>query len=398
MKIVRLPSARPTSRYMVDAARRTGASAPAGSARLSSRGKGSARGGAGTGAPLAFARAYATICRKAPFRRMAKSEQPPKASGRIGEAISFIPPCLPTLVSKPPEGPDWQHEVKWDGYRIMCSRHAGELRIITRNGWDWTNRFPTIAAGILDLAPSNVVIDGEACVLDESGLSRFGLLQGDFTGSERASGRAVLVAFDLLFIDGEDLRGRALEERRGRLAELVAGMPAIIFSETIEGSSGQTVYEHACRLGLEGIVSKKRDAPYRSGRRREWLKTKCTHTDEFVVIGYEPGKGFAGLGKVRVAYPGPDGNLRYAGGVGTGFNRRTAKDLRRRMDGIQISRPPIAGLKRKGVWVKPEIIVELEYRGWTEADGRLRHPSFKGVREDRSLADVAPPASLPPSG
>ncbi len=226
----------------------------------------------------------------------------------------------------------------------------------------------------------SAVIDGEAVVLDEAGRSDFGALQAALGKMGRGTAdRAVLYAFDLLFLDAHDLRPWKLEERRDALESIVdLASPTVMLSEEIEGD-GPTIWAHACRHGLEGIVSKRRDAPYRSGRRDEWRKTKCIQSDTFVVIGYETTVGR--LASIRLAVE-ESGTLKAAGGVGTGFSLASAADLKRRLDPLVTDKSPVAGLTAKGAtWTRPEIRVEVEYRGWT-SDGQLRHPSFKGVRED----------------
>jgi DNA polymerase LigD, ligase domain len=294
-----------------------------------------------------------------------------------------IAPLLPTLVRSIPEGKRWLHEIKWDGYRIGVYLDHDQVRIVTRNLFDWTERFPTIRKAVSKLNATEAVIDGEAIVSDDKGLSSFAAIQQALGRGGRAHD-ITFVAFDLLRLDGEDLRQKPLEERRALLIGLLGEpMPeGILFSDEIEGDPDQLM-THACRLGLEGIVSKLRDSPYRSGRRMEWVKTKCVMSDEFIAIGYVPGKGYGGLGKVLLAKP-EDGKLIPAGGVGTGFNSRTGPDMRRRLDVLAIDSPPIPKLREKGaVWTRPELVLEVEYRGWTE-DKALRHPSFKGVREDRT--------------
>ena len=191
--------------------------------------------------------------------------------------------------------------------------------------------------------------------------------------------QAVLYAFDLLFLDGHDLRPWKLEGRRDALESVMDFTSrTIMLSEEIEGD-GPTIFKHACDHGLEGIVSKRRDAPYRSGRRDEWRKTKCVQSDTFVVIGYETTAGM--LASIRLAEE-TEGHLRPAGGVGSGLSVASARDLKQRLDPLATDNPPIAGLKGKGVvWTRPEIRVEVEYRGRT-TDGSLRHPSFKGVRDE----------------
>lgn len=298
-----------------------------------------------------------------------------------------IPPLLPTLVKAIPESPKWLHEVKWDGYRIGVHLNQGQARVYTRNLFDWTERFPSITQAVEGLDAEEAFIDGEAVVLDDEGLSSFSRIQVAL-GTGGRTGDIVFVAFDLLKLNGKHLRDWPLRERRAALITLLDGeLPEnILFSEEIEGSAEQ-IFRHACQHGIEGVVSKLRESPYRSGRRREWVKTKCVLSDEFIAIGYVPGKGFGGLGKIIVASAN-DGKLIHAGGVGTGFNSKTGPDVRKRLDAIRTKTPPIKGLKEKGaIWVRPEIVVEIEYRGWTEAEQHLRHPSFKGIREDRTAAE-----------
>ncbi|RWH12900.1 MAG: ATP-dependent DNA ligase [Mesorhizobium sp.] len=305
------------------------------------------------------------------------------ARDRPSIAAGVIPPLLPTLVDRVPQGPDWLHEIKWDGYRIGVYLDRGKVKILTRNLHDWTVKFPTIVAAVAELDATDAIIDGEAFVADDKGLSHFSSLQ-------RALGRAgrrqdiMLAVFDLLKIDGEDLRDRPLVDRRKALVNLLGETPpnGIVLSDEISG--GSDILAQVCQFGFEGIVSKLRISPYRSGRRQEWVKTKCVLSDEFIAIGYEPGNSYGGLGSILLANV-EEGRLVYAGGLGTGFNARTGPEVKRRLDAIQMDKPPIPGLKVKGaVWARPEIVVDVEYRGWT-ADHQLRHPSFKGIREDRSV-------------
>ncbi|RWD80405.1 non-homologous end-joining DNA ligase [Mesorhizobium sp.] len=304
------------------------------------------------------------------------------ARDRPSIAAGVIPPLLPTLVDRVPQGPDWLHEIKWDGYRIGVYLDRGKVKILTRNLHDWTVKFPTIVAAVAELDATDAIIDGEAFVADDKGLSHFSSLQ-------RALGRRgrrqdiMLAVFDLLKFNGEDLRDRPLVDRREALVNLLGKAPpnGIVMSDEI---SGGDILPQVCQFGFEGIVSKLRSSPYRSGRRQEWLKTKCVLSDEFIVIGYEPGNSYGGLGSVLLANV-ENGILIFAGGVGTGFNARTGPEVKRRLDAIQMDKPPIPGLDVKGaVWTRPEMVVDVEYRGWTE-DHQLRHPSFKGIREDRSV-------------
>ncbi|GLS29978.1 bifunctional non-homologous end joining protein LigD [Mesorhizobium albiziae] len=298
-----------------------------------------------------------------------------------------VPPMHPTLVDKVPVGPNWIHEIKWDGYRVGAYLQDGNVRVLTRNLHDWTKEFPTIVQAMAQLKATNAMIDGEAFVADVGGMSHFNLLQRALgRGGDRS--RIMFAVFDLTMLNGEDLRDRPLTERRAKLFDLL-GNPqpeGIVFSETIEGNPGDLL-QQACAFGLEGVVSKRLDSPYRSGRREEWVKAKCIKSDEFIVIGYEPGGSYGGLGSLLLA-TGQDGKLAYVGGVGTGFNSRSAPPLKAKLDTIQTGSSPIPRLRNKNaVWTRPEIVVEVEFRGWTE-DGQLRHPSFKRVRDDRSAGEL----------
>ncbi|WP_158811382.1 RNA ligase family protein, partial [Beijerinckia sp. L45] len=210
----------------------------------------------------------------------------PRQTGLFDQPLpKWIKPSLPTLVDKPPIGAQWVHEIKWDGYRISAYLSAGKAMICTRNGHDWTARFPAIAAALPGLKARSAVIDGEAVVLDEEGRSNFAELQAALT--KHGAEAAVMYAFDLLFLDGEDLRTKPLEERRALLAPLLKKSGTILMSEEFTGA-GADLFRVACEHELEGIVSKRLDVPYRSGRVKTWLKTKCVQSDAFVIVGYQP--------------------------------------------------------------------------------------------------------------
>lgn len=300
-----------------------------------------------------------------------------------------IDPCLALLAPKPPEGPNWTFEVKWDGYRLAIHRDAEGVRIITRGGFDWTTRFPAIAAEAAELDADSFILDGEAVVLDESGRADFGLLQqalGGRGGKLRAE-RAMLFAFDLLYIDGHDVTRMALEERRHMLEGLLDGeVGAIRLSEEVD-AGGAEFLAYACKIGLEGIIAKRRDAPYRPGRGGDWLKIKCIQSDTFLVIGYEPSAvALGGIGRLLLAAHGNYG-LTYVGSVGTGFTAASASALRAKLDRIRVDNPA-ANIKRKGVvWTRPKLTAEIAYRGWTH-DQKLRHASFKGLREKADWSEV----------
>ena len=299
----------------------------------------------------------------------------------------WIAPCLPTLVDRPPEGARWQHEVKFDGYRVSAYLAGGSAIIRTRNGHDWTHRFPAIAAAVAALPIHDAVIDGEAVVLDEQGRSSFSLLQAALGTSGRGPGKrkadeAILYAFDLLYLDGHDLRGWSLGNRRDALLSVIGEAdPVLRFSQAFE-TTGASLFAAAAENELEGIVSKRLDQPYHSGRSEDWLKTKCVRDGTFIVIGYQPSESSrASLGAVHVAEETAEG-LRYAGAVGSGFSRQAALDMQRRLDALGKPTPATMGLRIKGAkWARPELRVDVHYRARTR-EGLLRHASFKGVRED----------------
>ncbi|NKM69145.1 non-homologous end-joining DNA ligase [Rhizobium laguerreae] len=302
-----------------------------------------------------------------------------------------IDPCLALLKPKPPKGPQWAFEVKWDGYRLAVHIASSGVRILTRGGHDWTDRFPAIAAEARRLPVATAILDGEAVVFDGQGRSDFGRLQQSLggRGGKRMSREAVLMAFDLLYFDGRDLTGTELTARRHLLEGLVpaGGEEAIRLSEEIE-ADGDVLLRIACEHGLEGIIAKDRDSTYRSGRGGEWLKIKCVQSDGFAIVGYEKSTAaFGGIGRLLLAAR-KGSDLVYVGGVGTGFNARSAAELREQMDKLIIAKPAVnTGRKRNAVFVRPELVAEIEYRAWTH-DGKLRHASYKGLRDAADNAAV----------
>lgn len=312
----------------------------------------------------------------------------------------FVPPCLATLQEKPPAGERWLHEVKFDGYRLQARIEKGAVRLLTRSGLDWTERFGTTLPKALAALPcDSALIDGEVVALGDSGVSSFGALQEAL--SEGRPGALVFFAFDCLHLDGQDLRADPLLARKERLEHLLDGTdeagPLRYSEHFIE--PGQTMLRHACRMGLEGVISKRADAPYRSGRGRDWVKSKCTLRQEFVIAGYAPSKGSGRqLGSILAAYH-EDGALKPAGRVGTGFTRASAAALKKRLDALRSETSPFEGAagREKGVvWVKPTLVAEVEFGAWT-ASKTLRHASFLGLREDKPAEDVVAeqPAQAP---
>jgi bifunctional non-homologous end joining protein LigD len=305
---------------------------------------------------------------------------------------------LARLVDAAPGGPDWVHEIKYDGYRFVALRQNRRVRIVSRNGVDWTGKLPALRDALLALPCRDCIVDGELVAYDDAGHSRFDLLQQRF--GEGGELRAAV--FDLLHLDGSDLRGEAQDTRKAALQKLLKGAPLPLqLSETMLGD-GPAAAAAACRLGLEGIVSKSRLAPYREGRGGAWLKVKCVQSDEFVVIGYTPGQGArAALGSLLLAQPGRRGRpWRYVGRVGSGLGENVLADLLRRFSpakaAVVLDKPPSRADLRgaRPVWLKPELVVEVEFRAWTD-DGILRQAALKGLRPDKSPVDVAAPDRAP---
>ncbi|WP_075293378.1 non-homologous end-joining DNA ligase [Pararhizobium arenae] len=305
-----------------------------------------------------------------------------------------VEPCLATLLTRPPTTGDWSWEIKWDGYRVSVFIDSNGAKILTRGGHDWTDRFPLIAQGARDLGPTTMILDGEAVKLDDQGRSDFGLLQKSLGATGKRDGNkasdAVFMAFDLLYLDGHDLRGMEYSTRRHLLEDALGNTPGPIrVSEEIEADPN-VLLEHACSLGLEGIIGKHRDRPYRSGRNGDWVKIKCVSSDAFFIVGYEPSPGTAAFRSLLLgAYRGDE--IVYVGSVGTGFKSRQATELRKLMDTVRWKekRPPVAydGGGKDIVWLHPTLIAEIEYRAWTD-DSRLRHAAYKGLRERQDNADV----------
>ena len=332
---------------------------------------------------------------------LAPAAQPTAASQRTvtgaetaGEGtvapLAFVAPQLASLGAAPPEGPDWVHEVKFDGYRMQALITGGSVRLLTRNGLDWTARYEVIASALRGLAVKSAILDGELIAFDAAGRASFSALQH----LPPDSAALVYYAFDLLHLDGRDWRDQPLHERQAALAELLSGAtPALRVSDPLDAPAAK-VLETACAMGLEGIVSKRRDAPYRSGRGRLWIKTKCSGNDEFVIGGYRrsrtSGRAFASL--LVGAYE--DGELVYRGRVGTGFDEATLAALGEGFRGLQRASPPFkrlpAEVRRDAVWLEPRLVAQIRYAERT-SDGLLRQPSFLGLREDKPPEEVTMP-------
>lgn len=307
-----------------------------------------------------------------------------------------VEPQLPTLVAAAPEGDEWLHELKYDGYRLICRVDDGTVKLRTRGRQDWTQRFPRLARAVRSLPVRQAVLDGEAVVVRPDGTTDFQALQNVMSrGSHRD---VVYYAFDLIYLDGISLKDVPLIHRKEILETLLAtvgdgaGPPVLRYSGHVIGS-GRDVYREACAVGAEGIVSKRKDRPYREGRSRDWLKVKCLTQQEFVIVGWtDPSGSRKGLGALLLGYYTDEGELRYCGRVGTGFTTRSLTDLRRRLDAIGRPDPPVhpvpkGSAVRRAHWVHPKLVAEVVFSDWTR-DDILRQASFKGLREDRDPRDV----------
>jgi bifunctional non-homologous end joining protein LigD len=303
---------------------------------------------------------------------------------------------LATLVDKPPEGPEWLSEVKFDGYRLLGFLSRGVFTFRTRNGKDWTDRFPSLSKALLSLKAKDAVLDMEAVILDQKGKSSFQALQNAL-GEAGHSEKIVAYVFDLLYLDGKDLRGLSLIERKDKLETLLkhSGQDALRYSDHVAGR-GAEMFAKACKTGLEGIVSKLASAPYLAGRQKSWLKIKCALRQEFIILGFSDArKGERALGALYLGYR-QNRVLHYAGKVGTGFSMKSARDLVKRFTGLRVAQPVLTRAEATGLpagewrsvhWIKPELLCEVSFTEWT-GDGHIRHPSFQGLREDKNAKEV----------
>jgi bifunctional non-homologous end joining protein LigD len=318
----------------------------------------------------------------------------PHPEQRVRRATGLeVPPQLATLVAEPPAGPEWVHETKFDGFRILCRIARGQATLFTRSGQDWTAHFESVARAAAALPVKSAWLDGEVTVVLGDGRSSFGALQN--RGEPREGQQLVYFVFDLLERDGHDLRPLPLEERKRALATLLAAQQRrapgpLRYVDHIDGD-GAAFFARACREGLEGIVSKRRDRAYLAGRSLDWVKTKCMKRQEFVIGGFTEPKGAReGLGALLVGvYEGE--SLRYAGKVGTGFGNAAAADLRRRLEALERATSPFGSpvkpLPRDVHWATPKLLAEISFTEMT-SDGQLRHPSFKGLRDDKPPKEV----------
>lgn len=309
----------------------------------------------------------------------------------------FIEPQLCRLVATAPSGPEWVHETKFDGYRMAARIDSGRVSLLTRSGLDWTAKYPQTAVALSTLSVESAYIDGELCGIDSKGVTSFALIQNATDGGV---GPLVYFAFDLLFLDGESLVSLPLGERKAQLAKLLKkAPPGVAYSQHVDADGEQT-RKAACEAGMEGVVSKRLDQPYKPGERGTWVKSKCLNRAEFVVIGWTDPEGSRVLiGSLLLGYYSADGRLIYAGRVGTGMPDKTLRMLHDRLKPLAITKMPLdekpPRKSRYGTplelsrvhWVKPKLVAEVTYLTWT-ADNLLRHTVFIGLREDKHARDV----------
>ncbi len=334
-----------------------------------------------------------------PLEEIAKGQKPKKKRegrrskpARTAKAKSsqpkFTSPQLATLADAPPEGDGWLHEVKFDGYRIIAVIRNGKARLYTRNRKDWSHKYPGVVETLETLGIENAVLDGELVALDDDGRTDFSLMSA---APDDPSIPLNYYVFDLINLDGADMTGLPLIERKSSLQALLEDAPeTLIYTDHIEGD-GDQVIAAACQMNLEGVISKRADAPYRSGRSRDWIKSKCIGNDEFLICGYRKsdkrGRPFASL--LLGEYE--DGALMYRGRVGTGFDEKAFDELQQEFGSRQRKTSPFdetpPEARDAAVWLRPDLIAQVAYIERTK-DGRLRHPSYLGLRNDKDAADM----------
>jgi len=306
------------------------------------------------------------------------------SGAKTGPFPAKLAPQLATLADSLPAGDDWIYEIKFDGYRILTRYDQDSVTLFTRNGHDWTAKLVSLVPELEKLKIGPGWLDGEIVIIDEKGVPNFGALQSAFETQRTAE--IIYYIFDLLYYAGYDLREASLTSRRILLANLLkdSTSPRVRFSENYMGSAPD-IFRSACDMGLEGVMGKRKDSVYTSGRSQSWIKLKCTKRQEFIIVGYtppsRPSQGFKSL--LLAIYDGA-GQLNYAGKVGTGFNAKNTGMIKDQLDRLATDNMPLREVPKgiKAYWVKPELVAEVAFTEWTR-DGKIRHGAFKGLRTDK---------------
>jgi bifunctional non-homologous end joining protein LigD len=317
-------------------------------------------------------------------------EEPPAEGARRATLPDKQAPQLAEVVENAPEGDDWLTEIKFDGYRLLIFVQDGRARVMTRNGHDWTDRLPAVAKAASALRVESALLDGELVALDTDGVSSFPALQAALSAGRDQT--LFFYVFDLLYLDGWDLRPCPLTERKRVLASVTLGKGMFRYSDHHQGDGG-AMRRQACQMKLEGVICKQADAPYRAGRGHGWVKVKCQGREELIVLGWTPPAGSrTGFGALHLGYYDEDKHLHYAGGVGTGFSDDELASLSKRLG--ELAADPPRGLLVAGDpldpaihWVKPELVAEIQFIAWSGA-GRVRHGVYLGLREDKTAPEV----------
>jgi bifunctional non-homologous end joining protein LigD len=326
--------------------------------------------------------------------------------GTTSRPPKWIKPQLTRLVDEAPAGDGWLHEIKYDGYRMHARLDGGQVKLLTRTGLDWSQRYRRTIDALAELPVQSAYLDGELCALNSDGVPVFSRLQAAM--DEGRTGDLIFFVFDLLYLNGESTAQLPLIQRKERLQRLLMRkkIDGLRYSDHVDGD-GPRFREHACKLGLEGVISKRADRPYAPGDRGIWVKSKCLNREEFVVVGWtDPEGSRSDIGALLLGYYTEDGRLHYAGRAGTGMTAKELKRLAGVLAPLQVPKMPLAEppprdsrfgspLKLSRVhWVRPEVVVEVSYLSWTE-DNLLRQVSYQGQREDKPARQVVRPVPHP---
>jgi DNA ligase D-like protein (predicted ligase) len=313
----------------------------------------------------------------------------------------WVKPQLCKVVDSPPQGSEWLHEIKYDGYRMHARLHRGGVQLLTRTGLDWTHKYPSIAQAVSTMPARQAYLDGELCGVRPDGKTSFSMIQSASDGGNADA--LVFFLFDLLYLDREVISAAPLHERKERLRQLLSNVGTPLQYSDHQIGRGAEFYAKACEMSLEGIISKRADAPYSPGDRGLWVKVKCQNREEFVVVGWtDPEGSRPWLGALLLAYYDPDGRLVYAGRVGAGIDHEELGRLWRCLQPLATPEMPLdkapprtnrfgSSLVLSRVhWVRPELVAEVKYLTWTD-ENLLRQVVYEGLREDKDPSEVRRP-------